>query len=150
MTLAEQITADLRLSLKAGDVLRLSTLRLLQSQITNQKISLKTEELSDEETRKIVQREIKKRREASEAFLKGGRTADAEKETQESKVLEAYLPQQISDADLEKFVADFINQVAGDKNAGKITGAILGKLKGQVDGGRVKIMVERVINETKI
>ncbi|MDO8511959.1 MAG: GatB/YqeY domain-containing protein [bacterium] len=147
MTLAEQITADLRLSLKAGDVLRLSTLRLLQSQITNQKIALRLEELPNEELQKIVQREIKKRREASEAFAKGGRMADSEKELAEQKILEAYLPAQISDADLEKFVVDFIGQITGEKNIGKITGAILGKLKGQVDGGRVKAVVERMINE---
>ena len=147
MTLAEQIIADLRTAMKAGDVLRLSTLRLLQSQITNQKIALKTEELPSEELLKIIQREIKKRREASEAFLKGGRKEDAEKEIQEQKILETYLPQQISDADLEKFVVDFISQISGDKNTGKITGAILGKLKGQVDGGRVKAMVERMIKD---
>jgi len=145
MTLAEQISADLRLAMKAGDVLRLSTLRLLQSQITNQEIALKLEELPNEELLKIVQREIKKRREASDAFSKGGRMVDAEKEIQEQKILETYLPQQISDVDLEKFVVDFISQVVGEKNIGKITGAILGKLKGQVDGGRVKMMVEKII-----
>jgi uncharacterized protein YqeY len=145
MTLAEQITADLRLSMKAGDVLRLSTLRLLQSQITNQKIALKTEVLPNEELVKIVQREIKKRREASDAFSKGGRTADAEKEIQEQKILEAYLPKQISDVELEKFVVGFISEISGDKNVGKITGAILGKLKGQVDGNRVKLMIERIL-----
>lgn len=146
MTLAEQISADLRTAMKAGDVLRLSTLRLLQSQITNQKIAQKTEILSDEELQKIVQREIKKRKEAAEAFAAGGRKEEAEKENSEKKILEAYLPAQMSDADLEKFVVDFVGQIAGDKNIGKITGAILGKLKGQVDGGRVKAAVERLMN----
>lgn len=145
MTLTEQITADLRTAMKAGDVLRLSTLRLLQSQITNLKIALKKEELPNEELLKIIQREIKKRREASDAFSTGGRQADAEKEIEEQKILEAYLPKQLSDIELEKFVVDFIGQLAGEKNAGKITGAILGKLKGVVDGNRVKIVVEKIL-----
>jgi hypothetical protein len=146
MTLAEQISVDLRTAMKAGEVTRLATLRLLVAQITNQKIALKNDSLSDEECVKIVQREIKKRKEAAEGFLKGGRAADAEREGQEQKILEAYMPAQMSDEELEKFVREFMTGETGSAiNGGKMIGAILGKLKGKVDGGRVKQMVEKIL-----
>lgn len=147
MTFAEQIAVDLRNALKAGEKMRVATLRLLVAQIMNQKIALKTDELSVEETLKIVQREIKKRREAAEGFMRGARKADAEREDEERKILEAYVPQQLSDAELEKIARETI---AAEGNlplhAGKITGKVMEKVRGIAEGGRVKTMVEKLIS----
>ena len=146
MALVEQIAVDLREAMKAGEKMRLATLRLLSAQIINQKIALKTEAVSDEEARKIVQREIKKRKEASEGFSAGGRINDAEREKEESKILESYLPKQMSDDDLEKIVREVVvANGAEPQNSGKLTGMAVGRVKGLAGGGRVKQMVEKIL-----
>lgn len=147
MTLVEKISADLRDAMKASEKTRLMTLRLLVAQITNQKIALKTENISDEEVQKVIQREIKKRKEAQESFATAGRSDDANREEAEKKILEAYLPQQMSDEDLKKIVLEVVTvaKEQGAIHAGKITGMVLAKVKGLADGGRVKQVVEKVI-----
>lgn len=146
MTLIEKIAAELKEAMKAGDKLRVSTLRLLNAQILNEKISLKKETLTDEELLKIVQKEAKKRKEAAESFRNASRLEDAEKEETEKKILESYLPQQISDEDLEKIVVETIKEISADKtNIGQVIGKVMAKVRGKADGNRVRLVVERII-----
>jgi uncharacterized protein YqeY len=131
--------------MKAGDKVRVSTLRLLLAQIINERISLKKDILSDEEELKILQREIKKRKESAEMFVAGGRLSDAEKERSEKDILEKYLPQQLSDDELEDTIRKIINENSSDTHVGKITGRVIAKVSGKADGGRVKALVEKVL-----
>jgi len=145
MTLTEQFSSDLHVAMKAGDKIRVSTLRLLLAQIMNERISLKKDILSSEEELKILQREIKKRKESAEMFTTGGRPLDAEKELAEKNILEKYLPEQLSDNELEDIIRATISENPSDTHVGKITGRVMILAKGKTDGGRVKALVEKVL-----
>ncbi|MBI2022149.1 GatB/YqeY domain-containing protein [Candidatus Daviesbacteria bacterium] len=124
------------------------TLRLLISEINNAKIQ-KGSDLTEDEIVSVIQREAKKRREAIEGFRKGDREELAQKEESELKILESYLPEELSSEELTKIVEDAINDV-GAKNLaemGKVMEAVMGKVKGRADGGTVSQLVrEKLTN----
>lgn len=148
MLLSEKIPVDLREAMKAGDKARLSTLRLLLAQLNNEKLSLKKDELSDEESQKVIQREVKKRREAAESYLSAGRANQAQAEEAEQKILQAYLPLQFSDEELQKIIEDEMSKFseAGPINEGKLMGAVMGKVRGKADGNKVKEIVKKKLS----
>lgn len=138
-----QLQNDMKLALKAGEKQKLSTIRMLLSAIKNEAIE-KRKELTDEEILTVIQREIKQRRNAIEEFRKGNR-ADliAESET-EIAWLEAYLPAQLNDDELDALVS----QVVADLNAtpqefGKVMGKLMPLVKGKADGTRVQAAVKK-------
>ncbi|MBY8852643.1 GatB/YqeY domain-containing protein, partial [Saccharothrix sp. MB29] len=100
--------------------------------------------LSDEEVLKVITREVKKRKEAAEAFAGAGRTEQAELERQESAVLEAYLPAQLSDDELATLVDAAVAQVAeqigeqpGQRQMGQVMKLVNAQVAGRAEGGRV-------------
>ncbi|HYT59752.1 MAG TPA: GatB/YqeY domain-containing protein, partial [Haliangiales bacterium] len=101
MTLLERLSRELKAAMLARDAARLSTLRLLKSAIGYAQIERKIETLSDAETVAIIQKEVKKRREAVEQFERGGRPELAAKEKQEITVLESFLPKPLTTEELE-------------------------------------------------
>ncbi len=147
MTLRERIAGDLREAMKASQSSRVSTLRLLHAQLINEEIAKKSP-LADEDVLKVIQREAKKRREAAEAYRTGGRGDSASAEEAEHTVLEAYLPAQLSDADIEKVVREMIaaQPVHGTGAQGKLMGAVMANVRGQADGTRVRAIVERLLS----
>lgn len=144
-TLSEQVSFDLHVAMKASDKVRVSTLRLLFAQIVNERISLKKDILSGEEELRILNKEIKKRKESVEMFIAVGRSSDAEKERAEKDILEKYLPQQLSERELENIIRKIINENVSNRHVGKITGRVLAMVQGRVDGGRVKVLVEKLL-----
>src|ERR1700685_469692 len=99
--LKERLRADLTDAMRARDQVRLRTLRMALTSITNEEVSGNTvQELSDEQVLKVLAREAKKRREAAEAFEAAGRADQAEAERAEGKGLSAYLPAQLPDEGL--------------------------------------------------
>ena len=99
--LKERLRADLTDAMRARDQVRLRTLRMALTSITNEEVSGNSvHELSDEEVLKVLTREAKKRREAAEAFAAAGRADQAEAERAEGEVLAGYLPAQLSDEEL--------------------------------------------------
>lgn len=105
-TLKDRLTADMRAALKARDELTTSTLRMALAAVGTAEVAGKAKrELSDDEVLAVLTKEAKKRREAATAFSDAGRTEQAAKETAEGEVLERYLPQQLSDAELTDLVA---------------------------------------------
>src|SRR3989344_9284296 len=104
--LHQQISEDLKQSMKVGDVLCTSTLRMLLAAVQNKEISLAKKDtgLSEEEFLQVIRPEVKKRKEAAEGFEKGGRTELSEKEKKEAKILEAYLPAELSEEELSDIV----------------------------------------------
>src|SRR5882724_8375280 len=104
MSLQEKISAEIKTAMLAKDADRLSTLRMLKSVIGYAQIERKNENLSDSEIVTIVQKEVKKRRDSVEQFEKGGRPELAAKEKVEITVLETFLPQALSPAELEELV----------------------------------------------
>ncbi len=129
-------------AMKAKDEIRLSTLKLLSSALYNAQIK-KREELTEEEELEIVKREAKKRKDAIEAYEKAGATERAEKEKKELKILQEYLPEELSDEELKKIVDEVVSSMGATnmQDMGKVIGAVLGKCKGQADGKKVSEMV---------
>src|SRR5687768_4772524 len=99
MTLAEKIRADLTESMKARDAERTSTLRMVQAALKNEQIE-KGHELSDEEVQVVLRRAVKQRQDSIEQYTKGGRPELAEKEAAEMRLLDIYLPKQMSDEEV--------------------------------------------------
>lgn len=141
--LLDQIQTDLKNAQLSREEVRVSTLRLLLSEIKNGEIA-KGGLLSDDDVITIIQREVKKRKEAATGFRSGEREDSALKEELEAKVLESYLPEQISTEELTKLVEDTINELGAKSmvDMGKVIGAVMGKIKGRADGGTVSSIVK--------
>src|SRR5712664_2303101 len=125
--LKERLRSDLTAAMRARDQVRLRTLRMALTSITNEEVSGNAvHDLSDEEIVKVLTREAKKRREAAEAFEAAGRAEQAEAERAEGDVLSAYLPAQLSDDDLASLVAAAISETgaAGLPGLGKVMKAV--------------------------
>lgn len=135
---ADRISTELQAAMKSGDRVRLGTLRMLATAIRNREIEL-GHDLSDEEFVEIVGREVKRRREAADAFAGAGRDELAEKERGEQAILEAYLPEQVPEDELGAIVDEAIaaTGASGPKEVGKVMGHVMGRYRGRVDGGAV-------------
>jgi len=145
--LLDQIQTDLKNAQLLKDEVKVSTLRLLLSEIRNKEIAQggpPAGGLSDEDIISVVQRETKKRKEAAEGFRSGGREDSAIKEEAEALILESYLPVQLSNEELTKVVSDTINELGatGMADLGKVIGMVMGKVKGKADGGAVSSLVK--------
>ena len=147
--LKSTLRTDLHASMREQDRLRSETLRMALTAITNEEVSGKTaRELSDDEVLKVLAREAKKRREAATAYTGAKRPELAAKEEAELAILEAYLPAQLSDADLEALVAQAITETGATGMAQmgqvmKVAGALVA---GRADGGRVAAIVKSVLS----
>lgn len=145
--MVDELQQDLKQAQLARDEIKVSTLRLLLSEIRNAEIA-KGGKLSDSDLVSVVQREVKKRREAAAGFRSGQREEQAKKEELEAQVLQSYLPSQLSPEELTKIVERVINEIGATsiQDMGKVIGAVMGKVKGQADGGVVSALVkERLI-----
>ena len=140
----ERIKQDLKNAQLSRDEVCVSTLRLLLSEVTNTRIQ-KGEDLKDEDIISVVQREIKKRKESAEAFHTAGRAESAEKEEAEMKILQDYLPAQLSNEELTKIVEDTINELGANSPAdmGKVIGAVMGKVGQSAEGSAVSSIVKQ-------
>jgi uncharacterized protein len=138
-----QIESDLKDALKARDQIKADTLRGLKSRIQNEKIA-KTRELSEEDILALIRSEVKRRKEAAQAYKSGGRQELAEKETLESSILEKYLPKQISAEELSALVDKFLEQ---NSFTAKDFGSAMGKLKAQLGSSADGAAMAKVLKE---
>lgn len=147
MSLKEKLSEDMKLALKSGEKLKLSTLRMLLSAIRYAEIEKKAE-LKDEDVLEVVSHEIKKRRESIEEYKKGNRPDLVEKEEAEAKILEGYLPPQLTEEEIEACVKEAIDQVGamGPADLGKVMGAVMPKVKGKADGRQVNEIARRLLS----
>jgi uncharacterized protein YqeY len=146
MVLREKIDADVKDALKSGAKDRLSTLRMLNAALKNKQID-KRRPLTEEEVVETVRSLIKQRRDSIEQFAKGGRQDLVDKETAEIKVLETYLPQQLSREELEAMVRDVVASTAalGAKDMGKVMKALIPLIGGRADGKLVSELVKNAL-----
>lgn len=133
-------------AMKARDVVRLSTLRLLSSAFNYEKIEKKGE-LSEDEEITVIKKQAKQRRDSIEAYKKVGANDRAESELAELKVLEEFLPPEMDEAELEKIVAEAISETGAVtvSDMGKVIGFVKGKAP-DADGGRVAAIVKNKLN----
>jgi uncharacterized protein YqeY len=135
MGFKEKVNQEMIQAAKAKAGLRLSALRMLKSGLHNREIDLKRE-LSDAEFLQLLASMVKQRRDSIEQFEKGGRPDLVEKEKAELKVIEEFLPSQLSEADLDAAIADAIREVSatGIRDMGKVMKALMPKVTGRADG----------------
>ena len=149
MTLKEQILNDFKEAFKNKDLVAKNTLSMLKSEISNREIDLgvREEGLKDEEVVKVVKSAVKKRKDAIEQFEKGGNTEMAESEKAELKVLEKYLPEQMSDEDIEIKVKEVIEKVGANSasDLGKVMGMVMSELGDKADGNIVREIASKLL-----
>ncbi|MEU1299370.1 GatB/YqeY domain-containing protein [Streptomyces shenzhenensis] len=150
-TLKSKLHDDLNAAIKKRDELRSSTLRLTLTAITKEEVAgQEKRELSDDEVLKVIAQEAKKRREAAEAFAQGGRAEQAEREKAEGVVLAAYLPEPLSDDELNAIVAQAVEEAKaagaeGPRAIGAVMKIVNPKVAGQAEGGRVAAAVKKLL-----
>jgi len=128
--------------MRSGDALRRDTLRMAESAIYNaEKRDRRT--YTDDEVAAILAREVKTRRESVDAFSKGGREELAAKEESEIAILGEFLPEQLSDRDLDALVAEAVaaTGAATQRDLGKVMGWLAPRTRGRADGRRVSTLV---------
>ena len=138
MSLQQQIVADLTSAMKAKDAERLSTLRMVKANLMNRQIE-KGSELSDDEVTKALQSLLKQRRDSIEQYEKAGRNELAAKEQSEISVIETYLPQAASPAEIDAAVAEAISESGATsmKDMGAVMKAAIAKLAGKSADGKL-------------
>ena len=147
MSLQARLSEELKAAMLAKDADRLSTLRLLKSAAGYALIERKADALSDADFVALVQKEIKKRRDAIEQFEKGGRLELAEKEKKEISVLQGYLPEPLGPEELEQWVKAAIVELGATskKEMGPVIKAVQAKAAGRVDGKTVSTAVSKLL-----
>lgn len=141
-TLKERIRSELTAAMKAGDKMKLGTLRMLTTAIVNREKEV-LHELSDDEVREVASREVKRRTESIEAFERGDRPDLVAKETAERDLLAAYAPEQLSDEQVDALIDEAIAATGATsvKEMGKVMGVVMGRARGAVDGAAVQAKV---------
>lgn len=140
--LKQRLSQEIKESLKAGEKVRLSALRLLSAAVKNREVELRRE-VSDEEFLEVVAREVKRRKEAAEAYEKGNRQDLVDREHEEQAILEVYLPAGLSDPEVEALIDEAISATGASEpgELGKVMAHVMAKAKGRVDGGKVNALV---------
>lgn len=149
--MVDKILKDLKEAQLARDEVKVSTLRLLISEIKNAQINKGSsgEQLSDDEVVSVIAREVKKRKESAVGFRSGNREEQALKEEAEGSILQSYLPEQLSTEELTKIVQESINEIGATtvSDMGKVIGLVLGKVKGKAEGSAVSTIVKEMLSK---
>jgi uncharacterized protein YqeY len=137
MSVLEQVQADVRTAMKAGDRGRAGALRLIVDSLQ------KDAKLGDGDEVAVLQRERKKRVEAADAYAEAGRDEQASTERFEAELIETYLPQQLSDEELGELVDAAVAETGASeqRQMGQVMSALMPKLDGRADGKRVSAAV---------
>ena len=147
MTLLDRLAQELKSAMIAKDAERLSTLRLLKSAAGYAQIERRTETLTDAEVVALIQKEVKKRRDAVEHYEKGGRPELASKEKQEITVLESFLPQPLALDELEQLVRATIQETGATsrRQMGQVVKAVQARAAGRAAGKIISELVGRLL-----
>jgi uncharacterized protein len=148
VSLHQQVQQDLTSAMKARDRARTSALRMVVSALKNRAIEQgkgPQGELDDDEVQKILASEVKRRREAAEAYRDAGRDEQAAAEEAELAVYEDYLPEQLDDGELDQLVDEAITEVGAEdiKQMGQVMKVAMGKVAGRAEGARVSARVKQ-------
>lgn len=141
--LKDQLTSDMKDAMRAKETVRLGTIRMLIAAIKKHEIDSQTT-LDDAGVLKIIQKQIKQRRDSITQFEAAGRTELADKEQQEMAVLETYLPEQLDETAIQAIITKAIADTGASsmKDMGKLMGAIKPQLEGKADMGLVSQLVK--------
>jgi uncharacterized protein YqeY len=147
MSLKEKILADIKSAMLEKNRDKRDALRLISSAIKQVEVD-KRVELSDQDIIKLIQKMVKQRRDSIEQFISGGREDLANKEKQEIEFISIYLPQQLSDSELEAKVKDIVLQVNATtmKDIGRVMGVASKELDGLAEGARISKIVKQLLS----
>lgn len=143
----EKIKKDMSDALKNGDKIRLSTLRMVISSIKNKKIEDMVKTIDEDKIIAIIQKMAREHMESIEQFNKGHREDLVKKEMDELKILQEYLPEEISEDEIENIVAAAMRDSSASsiKDMGKVMTIAMGKVKGRADGRKVSEKVKQAL-----
>ena len=147
MKFEEKLENEYKTALKAGDAVKVSTLRMLKAEINNVKLTQSKTEMKEGEIIKIVQRQIKQHKDSIEQFEKGNRPELVEKEKKELAILSKYMPEQLSEEELKKIITDTIKELeaTSKKDMGKVIKTVMEKAKGKAEGKTVSQFVSGML-----
>lgn len=147
--ITERISEDQKAAMKAGEKIRLSTLRMVSSELQNRRIE-EGRDLEDDEVIEVLSRARKQRREAAEQYEEGGREDLAEKERAEEKIIAEYLPEPLSDDELDRLIDDAIETTGASsmKEMGAVMGRVMPQAKGRAEGSRVSARVRERLQQS--
>ena len=149
MSLKDQLRNDLTDAMRAKDEVRRSTLRMALTSITNEEVAgEQARDLTDDEVQKVLARELKKRKEAATAFAEAGQAERAAGELAEAKIIESYLPAQLTDEEIAEVVQQAIGElgVTGPGAIGQVMKTVQPRVTGLAEGGRVAAEVKRQLS----
>jgi uncharacterized protein YqeY len=140
--IAERLSAQIKEAMKSGDRTRLQTVRLLATSVRNREVEL-GRDLTEDDLVEVATREMKRRKEAAEAYERAGRAELAEQERAEGAILEAYLPEQLSEDEVRAAIEEAVASTGatGPGDMGRVMSQVMGRFKGRVDGGEVNRLV---------
>jgi len=147
MSLKEQITEDMKAAMRAKDMERLGTIRLLTAAMKQKEVDERVE-LDDAAVIAVIDKMVKQRKDSITAFEQGGRADLAAKEAAELTVLQAYLPARLSAEEVAAEVKAIVTELGakGPGDMGKVMGAVKAKLAGKADMGQVSAAVKAALN----
>ena len=150
MSLKTQLDNDIKAALLSSDRFRADTLRGLKAAILNEEVAQnkRDEGIDDAGFEQITAREVKKRLDSVQQYIAAERPELAETEQAEAKILEVYLPAQLSEEDIKVAIDDTIGElgVSGPQAMGQVIGAVKGKLGNAADGGTIARLVKEALN----
>ena len=145
-TLKERITEDMKSAMRAADKERLGTIRMLQAAIKQREVDERIT-LDDAQVLAVIEKMVKQRKESIVQFELGGRTDLAAKETSEIEQLQAYLPAQLSEAEVDALIKEAIatTGAASIKDMGKVMGVVKARAAGRADMGAVSARIKAAL-----
>jgi uncharacterized protein len=151
MSLKDQISEDIKSAMKTKDKIRLETVRSIKKVLLEKEVSVRPsgqDTLSAEQEMEVLLQVAKQRRDAIEQYRQVGRQDLADQEAAELVIVEEYLPQQLSDDELEPLITEIISQVGATsaKDLGKVMGVAMQQLKGKADGKKIQELVKSRLN----
>jgi len=147
MRLKDEITEAIKMAMKSKDKMRLETIRSIKKALLEKEVSVRPSgqtELTEAQEMEVLVQQAKQRRDSIEQYQQAGRQDLADQETLELTIIEEYLPQQLSDSEIEQQIDQIITQVGATspKDLGKVMGPAMQQLKGKADGKKVQELVK--------
>jgi uncharacterized protein len=145
MGLLERLNDDMKQAMKNKEKEKLSVIRMVKAALQNEAIKLGKGQLSEDEELTVLSRELKQRKDSLQEFENAGRSDLVEKAKEEIRILELYMPKQLTEEELTQIVKETIAEVGASSKAdmGKVMGAIMPKVKGKADGSLVNKLVQQ-------
>ena len=145
--MVEKFMDDIKTAMKSGDKETLSVLRMAKGSLDKERID-KKREVNDELLTEVIAKEIKTRNESIKEFEKGGRADLVEKTQNEVEVLKKYLPEQLTEEEVDKIIEEVFNEVKPEsmKDMGKVMGIVTPKVKGRYDMSQVSTKIRNKLS----